>query len=338
MDSKVSIIIPIYNVEKYIQRCINSAMNQTYENVEIILVNDGSPDQSPKICDQYSLRDKRIRVIHKENGGLSDARNFGLDVCTGEYIMFVDGDDYIESTLVEKAVEEIEKNQSDIVVWGYYADFVDLNENLISTTEYKGINGNYKNHNFKKIPLSNQLVGLLGYAWNKLYKSEIIYQQPHKFTKGLSLVEDIVFNGPILEACNSLTFIESPLTHYMQRPRETLGAKFYDDYFELKKKSVESVRDILLSWGKNEKEINGITQQMSFNALKSTVRLLSQANNYSDREKLLYLNDLLNDYTVEQLFTNIKLNSLKDNIIKYFMERKNVKLLLKIYSNNELGG
>lgn len=101
-DPKVSIVVPIYNVEKYLHKCVDSIIGQTYHNLEIILVDDGSPDNCPAICDEYQKKDSRVRVIHKPNGGLSDARNAGLDIATGEYISFVDSDDWIECDTIEK--------------------------------------------------------------------------------------------------------------------------------------------------------------------------------------------------------------------------------------------
>ena len=95
MDKLISVIVPIYNVEKYLTKCIESIINQTYKNLEIILVDDGSPDKSPIICDEYAKKDNRIKVIHKKNGGLSDARNYGMSLATGEYISFIDSDDYV---------------------------------------------------------------------------------------------------------------------------------------------------------------------------------------------------------------------------------------------------
>ena len=93
MKDKISVVVPIYKVQDYLERCIKSIINQTYDNLEIILVDDGSPDECPKICDEYALKDERIKVIHKENGGLSDARNFGIAAATGKYISFIDSDD-----------------------------------------------------------------------------------------------------------------------------------------------------------------------------------------------------------------------------------------------------
>ena len=111
MLEKVSVIVPIYNVEQYIDKCIESIVNQTYRNIEIILVDDGSPDACPKICDDWASRDARIRVIHKQNGGLSDARNCGLDMATGDYLLFVDSDDWIDCDSINTLIANIKKDE-----------------------------------------------------------------------------------------------------------------------------------------------------------------------------------------------------------------------------------
>ncbi|MBQ9737112.1 MAG: glycosyltransferase family 2 protein [Clostridia bacterium] len=114
-DSLVSVIVPIYKVEEYLENCVESIINQTYPNLEIILVDDGSPDNCPKICDEYAEKDERIKVIHKKNGGLSDARNAGIEVATGEFIYCVDSDDSIEDCAIEVAVEKAKELNADIV-------------------------------------------------------------------------------------------------------------------------------------------------------------------------------------------------------------------------------
>ncbi len=125
-ESLVSIIVPVYKVEKYLSRCVDSLINQTYKNIEIILVDDGSPDNSPKICDEYASRDSRIRVIHKENAGVSEARNTGIDSAKGDYICFVDSDDYVREDMVERLISPANENNSDMVVAsGYYKVYGD---------------------------------------------------------------------------------------------------------------------------------------------------------------------------------------------------------------------
>lgn len=126
MDKTVSIIVPVYNVEKYIYECVDSLVGQTYRNIEIILVDDGSPDSCPQICDEYSRADERIKVIHKANGGLSDARNAGIDIACGEYLMFVDSDDYIVSDTVEQLTYMLESSGADIASCGFTGDSEEL--------------------------------------------------------------------------------------------------------------------------------------------------------------------------------------------------------------------
>ena len=111
MKKLISVVLPIYNVENYIEKCMESVLNQTYKNIEIILVDDGSPDNCPIICDQYVKEDNRVKVVHKENGGLSDARNAGIKVANGDYITFIDSDDYVDKDYVEFLYNTIEENR-----------------------------------------------------------------------------------------------------------------------------------------------------------------------------------------------------------------------------------
>ncbi|MBR1540013.1 MAG: glycosyltransferase [Clostridia bacterium] len=119
-EELISIIVPVYKVEKYLDKCINSIVSQTYKNLEVILVDDGSPDSCGKMCDEWTQKDTRIKVIHKENGGLSDARNFGLDCAKGKYIQFVDSDDYIEKDMIEFLYKNLKENNADISICSNY--------------------------------------------------------------------------------------------------------------------------------------------------------------------------------------------------------------------------
>ena len=120
MEELISVVVPVYNVEKYIDKCINSIINQTYKNLEIILVDDGSPDNCGNICDEYAKKDNRIIVIHKENGGLSDARNTGIEVSKGKYITFIDSDDYISDNYVSFLYNLIIEYKADISIGKHY--------------------------------------------------------------------------------------------------------------------------------------------------------------------------------------------------------------------------
>lgn len=166
IDVLVSIIVPVYKVEKYLHRCIDSIINQSYRNLEIILVDDGSPDNCGKVCDEYAEQDKRIKVIHKSNGGLSSARNAGLDIANGDYIYFVDSDDYIDTRLVEDNLQ---------LAIEYKADIVCFNLNIIKNGNIiKGFSYFEKNIYDTKILKDGLYRGYISeVVWNKLYKRNI---------------------------------------------------------------------------------------------------------------------------------------------------------------------
>lgn len=166
----ISIIVPIYKVEPYLKRCLDSIVNQTYTNLEIILVDDGSPDNCPAICDEYAAKDKRIVVIHKENGGLSDARNAGLDICKGEYISFVDSDDWVDLSYIEVLISLQKK---------YTADITIAEHDLIAPkTFYKKETFQYKEEIFNNKEGLKQLFSsnnpTYTVAWGKLYKKDLL--------------------------------------------------------------------------------------------------------------------------------------------------------------------
>ena len=144
-NALISVIVPVYNVEKYLEKCIDSICNQTYRNLEIILVNDGSTDKSGILCDKFKIKDSRIIVIHKENGGLSDARNAGIDIANGEVLGFVDSDDYIMPEMYEKMLNIMYANDLDIVQCGYkkvYENYDNINDIFINKTDIKIFNRN----------------------------------------------------------------------------------------------------------------------------------------------------------------------------------------------------
>lgn len=181
----VSIIVPIYKVEPYLRRCLDSIVNQTYTNLEIILVDDGSPDGCPQICDEYAAKDKRIVVIHKENGGLSDARNAGLDICKGEYIFFIDSDDWIKTDTIEFLYKITQDKKSDIVIGDYitttetgYHQKQSTSKHIIEMSLFNLLKCHQPGH-----PLFTQVVA----AWNKLIKRDIA--KKWSFPKG-AICED----------------------------------------------------------------------------------------------------------------------------------------------------
>lgn len=217
MDYKVSIVVPIYKVEKYIDRCINSLINQTYSNLEIILVDDGSPDNCGKIADKYAKQDNRVISIHKENGGLSDARNYGVKYITGEYTLFVDSDDYLDENAIQTMIDKITEFDGDIVQLGFYYDYGSY---LLFDDRY------YKEN--EEVILDNQLLmkelvinkKVKNFAWGKLYKTSLIKHIP--FKKGV-LFEDVFWAHHVMEKVNKYIILNKPMFYYLQREDSIVG-------------------------------------------------------------------------------------------------------------------
>lgn len=184
---KVSVIIPVYKVEKYLDKCVESVVNQSYKNLEIILVDDGSPDNCPQMCDEWAKKDNRIKVIHKENGGVSSARNKGLEIAKGEYIQFVDSDDYLETTYTEKLVSGFEQAECDLSCGGYKIVTLKSKVKYFDSIKYKGINILKIKEKFLKFIID----GLFDVTVNKLFKMSYVRQI--YFDESLPLGEDRKF-------------------------------------------------------------------------------------------------------------------------------------------------
>lgn len=170
----ISVIVPVYNVEKYIHRCVDSILNQTYRNLEIILVDDGSPDNCGKICDKYAEADPRVKVIHQKNAGLSEARNAGINIAAGEYIAFVDSDDYIEQNMYETMYSELILNKADICVCQWQYEFSDGKQVVDINNIDSEIYGKMKAEKFAEFFYRGSYEnGVVCAAWNKLYKADV---------------------------------------------------------------------------------------------------------------------------------------------------------------------
>jgi glycosyltransferase involved in cell wall biosynthesis len=210
MEPLVSIIVPIYKVEKYIRRCVESILNQSYKSIEIILVDDGSPDNCGRIIDTYE--DSRIIVLHKENGGLSDARNFGMKHITGEYIFFLDSDDWIDVDAIKSLVNIIKKYKADIVQCGFYYAY---DKYLLYDNRYYNEEDNLvllDNESLMRELIINEKVK--NFAWGKLYKAELVKEQ--FFRKGV-IFEDIFWTHLIMSNVDKYVICHKALYYYAQR-------------------------------------------------------------------------------------------------------------------------
>lgn len=217
-NKKVSVVVPVYNVEKYLNKCVLSIVNQTYKKLEILLIDDGSKDNSVALCDEWAKKDERIKVIHKENGGLSSARNAGIDNATGDYVMFEDSDDWLETELIERCVKRIEEEESDLVIFGYKK----IDERGHNLGEFT-----FGDSTLSKEELVQQLYSRIvemsfGYAWNKLYNLRVLKRSEIRNDSSIIDREDLVFNMQLLNHINKVSYLEYIGYNYLQRETSLL--------------------------------------------------------------------------------------------------------------------
>lgn len=227
MSKLISVIVPVYNVEKYLERCLDSILRQTYTNLEILLIDDGSKDNSGNICDEYAKKDNRIKVIHKPNGGISDVRNVGLETAKGEYIGFVDSDDYIADDMFETLYNLSENNSTDISIVSFYEMY---NGKLIGVRDDKSLMKMDKEEALKELLIDTNIQS---YMWNKLFKKELF--EGLKFPLGKNF-EDIATVLLIFERANNVVLLQDPKYYYLRRDDSIVGHrsnKTYIDYLEV---------------------------------------------------------------------------------------------------------
>lgn len=243
MSELISIIIPIYEVEEYLEKCIESIVSQTYENLEIILVDDGSPDRCPQICDEWEKRDERIKVIHKKNGGLSDARNTGLAVAKGEYIGFVDSDDYIDKEMYEKLYIAMKSENADLAI----CNLEKVREDGSSIEEESPIKNDVFTGAVGLEKICDPCISGWYYVtvWNKLYHRKIL--DGIEFPLG-KIHEDEFVIHEILYQCERIVTLEEKLYKYVQRN----GSIMSHEYGIKNLDAVEAVCKRVLFYKKNE--------------------------------------------------------------------------------------
>lgn len=236
----VSVVIPVYNVEKYLRQCMDNVVGQTYSHLEIICVNDGSPDNSIDILREYEQKDKRVKVVEIENQGLSGARNVGTSYCTGDYLLYIDSDDWVDIDTVEVALSAAMEHEADIVLWNYIKEYQDSSQPVVVFNHETVFRGD----DFKK--LHQRLIGLTGEllqhpeqcdsistAWGKLYRLPIIQQHRIEFvdTKIIG-TEDLLFNAEVFNHCKTAVALPNKFNHYRKSNASSLTKNFKPEFFE----------------------------------------------------------------------------------------------------------
>ena len=313
MKPRVSVILPIYKVEKYLDRCMHSLLNQTLKDIEIIMVDDGSPDNSPTMCDQYAKEDSRVKVIHKQNAGLGFARNSGLEIATGDYIAFVDSDDFVSVTAFEILLKVALEENADYVMCGYKSV-----RNNICVSEHKDVNQKM----VMEVPdCYNVLRGMIGIdpdseysyrhnysVWHGIYKSTLFTEGGIRFCSERDLIsEDLIFHLSLIPLCRKIVIIPDLLYNYCLNDNSlttTYRKGRFEAVLKLWKVSVGMVASTSLEDMKIR--LDYLLLDVTLSAISYEVRY--NKNNALDVLKTISANDevhqLLDSYPIHRLCRN----------------------------------
>lgn len=294
MGEKISVIVPVYNVEQYLERCVDSIINQTYTNLEIILVNDGSTDNSGKLCDELAKKDERIRVIHKENGGLSDARNRGIDEAKSELVGFIDSDDYIDSDMYEVLLENLNDTDADLSMCALYDVYNNTPEEQVTNKEIWELSSEQA----IKMVMEAKILSVT--AVNKLYRKSLFSDL--KFEVG-KIAEDAFIMIKLLDKCEKIVATNEKKYYYVHRENSITTQKFSTKFLNVIEAYEQNSNIILEKYPK----LKDVAQtRMNWAYFYVLDRLLLD-DNYNDKElenKLIsYLKNHRKDILNDSLFT-----------------------------------
>lgn len=306
MDSLISIIVPVYNTENYLEKCLYSLVNQTYKNIEIIIIDDGSPDNSMNIIQKFVLADNRVKVISQKNQGLSGARNTGMNNANGDYIMFIDSDDWIEIDTCEKAINASEKYNADVVFWSYIKEFSDSQKDnyLFDKTE---ILWSEKNIN----QLSRRMVGLVGdelanpqsidnlvTAWGKLYKKSVIGDVRFTDTKIIG-TEDALFNIEVFLGINSAVYIPDLLSHYRKDNESSLTHNYKEKLVSRWKEMYSRIKILLDRNDMSREYYDALKNRICFGLIGLGINLAEDKKmSFKEKKKEIYNILSMNHYQI----------------------------------------
>lgn len=304
---KVSVIVAIYNIENYLNKCLESLRLQTFLDYEVLCVNDGSTDNSKMIIEEYCIKDNHFILLDKENGGLSDARNYGLKHCDSEYVMFVDGDDFVEKDFIKDAYEMAQKHSSDIVVFDYNQYYLSTNTKEIIHEPFEEAKA-YSLKDNKEI-----LCCISNCAWNKLYKRSLFVENNIEYPKGY-IQEDLGTTAKLLYLANKISFISHPLYNYLiDRPNNISQEKNEKIYHTL------AMCESIISFYKDNSVFEEYYEELKCLCIKNILWSLRKLPYYTDKK-----------------FVNKFIDDAFDFIKKYFEDFPKSKYSLYTYKEDKI--
>lgn len=325
MNKIISIIVPVYNSEKTLHKCINSLIKQTYKNIEILLIDDGSTDKSEAICKEYEKVDKRIRYIRKNNTGVSSTRNLGIEESIGEYIQFVDSDDYVEINLCEIMIDTLISNSCDLVICGYKCiDEINNKETCITYKSSVFQNVNCMQNDFEAIYSDN----LINIPWNKIYRKKYI---KNVFDESLSLGEDLLFNLNYLKHIDGkVIVINEPLYCYVKNNNQSLTCKFREDRIDVGIYLNNEVHEFCKA--KFNKYDSSIVNISLAYLVQESIDICLMDKNQTIKKKIKYIRGITSNRRIIELCNSVELYAVHSKISNLLIRYKLAIALLIFHS------
>ncbi len=289
MTPLISIIVPVYKVEDVIHNCVESILRQTYSNFELILIDDGTPDESGKICDEYAKKDNRIKVIHKTNGGVSSARNIGIANATGEYIVCVDSDDYVDEAYLQGFIDVIKIYPEAQMVWCGFYTVNDYEKTITRAVKYDE-SGELIESDISNIMTFHQK-WLDAAPWCKLYSKRIIDENNLKMDESMSLGEDLLFNFSYINSCTNKKIYHTNKCayYYIQTEKETLDNRFRANLFDIYTHINDEMLRYITNW-KVDSEQMTIFYDSAYFSYEKCLRNTFHKNNTATKKEKYQLN------------------------------------------------
>lgn len=327
MSVAVSVIVPAYNAEKTVEKALQSLIDQTFKDIEIIIIDDGSKDKTREIISSFAAKDNRIKLILKDvNEGLSAARNSGIEIATGDYIGFVDSDDWCEKDMFEKLYNGA--NDADVVVSGFYHDSLADDGSLVVQTEDRMTESASTSDKKEIVKWAAKLdsMRIFAFTWNKLYKREFLEKTGIIFEQQ-TLIEDYMYNCKIWESVGKLSVVEGAYYHYIKFSKEALTQKFLPDYFDIIDKRYVLMRAIFEKENLFEGEMREILCNMHIkHVLAGMVRNFNKQSNYSAKQQKEKIKEMLNHPNCIQAMSYAVGKRKQEKICNFIFRTKSVFL------------
>lgn len=328
---KISIIVPIYNAGKYLDKCVKSILEQTETNLEIILVDDGSKDNSFEICKKYEKRDQRVKAIHQENAGVSVARNHGIEIAEGEYIGFVDSDDWIEPVMYERLLKEAKETNADVVMCDATTVYSDGKIQADTITQLS------RNQVLNKSDFSPSLllemagsVGRCIYKNNR-YNDKLIKPEELYFPLGVKFSEDRIFNIYAFGYANKITYIKESYYNYYMNEKSAVH-RFHEDYFEAYKKATEEIeKAINVAWNAEEKYQTAYLHQFINGALMAICNYYYKTSTLNTKSRKKAVEKVCQDDKLREAIQKVEIVNMQTRWL--LKEKRNLLILYAKLAN-----